>query len=204
MWDSWDRVQEIFLAAADLPRAEQPRYLDSACRGDAELRAEVESLLNADRTGASTVASAIRSEANSILESGSVAGLRLGAYRVLREIGRGGMGTVYLAERDDDQFKKQVAIKLVTRGMDTAGLLGRFRRERDILARLDHPFIARLLDGGSTDDGRPYLVMEYVEGTPINAYCVQQGLGTRPRIELFLKVCAAVQSAHRNLVVHRD
>src|SRR5215831_10625657 len=114
------------------------------------------------------------------------------------------MGTVYLAERDDEHFEKQVAIKVVTHGMNTEQLLRRFRRERQILARLDHPFIARLLDGGSTEDGRPFLVMEYVQGTAITSYCDEHHLGTRRRIELFLKVCAAVQSAHQNLVVHRD
>src|SRR5258705_11482665 len=99
------------------------------------------------------------------------------------------MGTVLLADRDDDQFHKQVAIKVVTRGMDTALLLNRFRHERQILARLDHPYIARLLDGGSTADGQPYLVMEYVEGVPIAAFCSNRGLGSRERIELFRKVC---------------
>ena len=111
---------------------------------------------------------------------------------------------MYLAERDDDEFRKLVAIKLVTKGMDTAELLRRFRRERQILARRDHPYIARLLDGGSTLDGRPFLAMEYVQGTPITTYCDAGHLATRQRIELFLKVCAAVQSAHQNLVVHRD
>ena len=114
------------------------------------------------------------------------------------------MGTVCLAERDDAEFNKQVAIKLVTRGMDTAALLRRFRQERQILARLEHPYIAHLLDGGSTGDGPPYLVMEYVDGTAITAYCAARQLGTRERVELFRKVCAAVQSAHQNLVVHRD
>ncbi len=114
------------------------------------------------------------------------------------------MGTVYLAERDDGQFHQQVAIKLVTRGMDTAELLRRFRNERQILARLDHPNIARLLDGGSTADGRPFLVMEYVQGKTITAYCADCGMTARRRIELFRKVCAAVESAHQNLVVHRD
>ncbi len=191
----------------DLDAAGRDAYVAQACGDDSELRAEVESLLAFDNgAGGETLAGVVRGAATDFeAECLSVPpGARLGAYRILREIGRGGMGTVYLAERDDDQFRKRVAIKLVTRGMDTQALLGRFRRERDILARLDHPYIARLLDGGTNAEGRPYLVMEYVEGTPINAYCVEHGLGTRDRIVLFLKVCSAVQSAHRNLVVHRD
>jgi len=139
-----------------------------------------------------------------LFESEDVTGTRLSAWRVLQEIGRGGMGAVYLATRDDDQFQKRVAIKVVKRGMDTGELLSRFRRERQILANLDHPYIARLIDGGSTPEGRPFLVMEYVEGRPIDVYCREVGLDVEPRCQLFLKVCEAVSYAHRNLVIHRD
>jgi non-specific serine/threonine protein kinase/serine/threonine-protein kinase len=131
-------------------------------------------------------------------------GGRVGPYRLLREIGRGGMGTVYLAARDDGEFKHQVAIKLVKRGMDTDRILARFRHERQILAGLDHPNIARLLDGGHTDDGRPYFVMEYVDGESVREYCERRGLTVTDRIALFRTVCAAVQHAHQNLIVHRD
>lgn len=132
------------------------------------------------------------------------AGERLGAYRILHAIGRGGMGAVYLAVRDDDQYRKQVALKLVKPGMDTVDVLRRFRHERQILAGLEHPYIARLLDGGSTADGRPFLVMELVQGQPIGEYCRQLNLNIEARCRLFLKVCEAVSYAHRKLVVHRD
>ena len=202
--DNWDRVQEIFLAAADLPAAEQSGFLDTACLGDAGLREEVESLLRADSAGEAPLVAAIEAEAGSLLDEEPIVGLRLGAYRVIRQIGRGGMGAVYLAERDDDQYRKQVAIKVVKRGMDTAELLGRFRHERQILASLEHPYIARLLDGGATPDGRPFFVMEYVEGQPIDAYCRDRHLDVEARLRLFLRVCEAVSFAHHNLVVHRD
>src|SRR5690606_8890662 len=131
-------------------------------------------------------------------------GGRVGAYRLVEEIGRGGMGTVYLAERDDAEFEKRVALKLVKRGMDTDDILLRFRYERQILASLEHPSIARLYDGGAAPDGRPYLVMEYIEGEPITRYAERHQLGIEERLRLFVGVCGAVAFAHRNLVVHRD
>jgi serine/threonine protein kinase/Tfp pilus assembly protein PilF len=131
-------------------------------------------------------------------------GERVGAYVIVRELGRGGMGTVFLAERADGQFEKQVAIKILNRGADTAEILHRFRAERQILARLDHPNIARLLDAGTTDDGLPYFIMDYIVGAPVTRFAVAQKLSTRQRLELFLKICDAVEFAHRNLVVHRD
>src|SRR5213076_412572 len=131
-------------------------------------------------------------------------GERVGAYVIARELGHGGMGTVFLAERADGQFEKQVAIKILNRGADTAEILRRFRAERQILARLDHPNIARLLDAGTTDDGLPYFIMDYIVGAPVTRFAVAQEMSTRQRLELFLKICAAVEFAHRNLVVHRD
>jgi serine/threonine protein kinase len=128
----------------------------------------------------------------------------IGPYKIIRRIGQGGMGAVYLAARDDDQFKKQVAIKLIRRGMDTDFVLRRFRNERQILASLDHPNIARLLDGGTTEDGRPYFVMEYIEGKPITDYSDENRLATIERLKLFREVCSAVHYAHQNLVIHRD
>jgi serine/threonine protein kinase len=128
----------------------------------------------------------------------------IGPYRILRKLGEGGMGAVYLAERDDAQYKKQVAVKLVKRGMASSLIVRRFRNERQILAALDHPNIGRLLDGGSTEDGLPYFVMEYIEGKPINEYADAQNLSTAARLKLFRKVCAAVHYAHQKLVVHRD
>ena len=133
-----------------------------------------------------------------------LAGRRIGAYRIVRELGRGGMAAVYLAERADEQFRKQVAIKLVKPGMDGDAILDRFRRERQILAGLDHPHIATLLDAGTTDDGLSYFIMEYVEGQSIESYCNTHRLSTRERLNLFSLVCAAVQHAHDHHVVHRD
>lgn len=129
---------------------------------------------------------------------------RIGPYRLIRELGRGGMGAVYLAARADDQYEKHVAIKLVRGGPDSAEIVARFRRERQILASLDHPNIARMLDGGTTEDGFPYFVMEYIQGQPLDEYCDSRTLPVAERLRLFVSVCAAVQYAHRNLVVHRD
>jgi eukaryotic-like serine/threonine-protein kinase len=204
MSEGWERIQSVFLEAAELPPDARVRFLDTACAGDPELRREVESLLAHDGADTRRIEEALEDTAQSLFESENVTGTRLGAWRVLQEIGRGGMGAVYLAIRDDDQFQKRVAIKLVKRGMDTAELLRRFRRERQILANLDHTYIARLIDGGSTSEGRPFLVMEYVEGLPIDVYCRELGLDVEPRCRLFLKVCEAVSYAHRNLVIHRD
>ncbi|HKP12446.1 MAG TPA: protein kinase, partial [Blastocatellia bacterium] len=131
-------------------------------------------------------------------------GERIGAYLVVGELGRGGMGAVYLAERADSEFRRRVAVKVVKRGMDTDSILRRFRNERQILAALDHPNIARLLDGGTTDDGRPYFVMEYIDGEPITQYCDARQLGIAERLRLFQQVCAALSYAHDNLVIHRD
>jgi eukaryotic-like serine/threonine-protein kinase len=200
----WEQIESIFLTAADLPPTEQQAFLDQACRGDDPLRREVESLLASDRKGGEKITRAVEHEAESLFGLSSIVGSRLGPWRVVREIGRGGMGAVYLATRDDDQFRKLVAIKLVKRGMDTSEVLRRFQHERQILAGLDHIYIARLIDAGTAPDGRPFFVMEYVEGQPIDKYCVDHALGIPARCRLFLKVCEAVSHAHRNLVVHRD
>ena len=151
------------------------------------------------------MAAAIESEAGALLDDrASLVGTRMGPYRVLKEIGRGGMGSVYLGERDDEHYHKRVAIKVVKRGMDSTEVLARFRHERQILAGLEHPYIARLIDGGTTPDGRPFFVMEYVEGQPIDVYCREHSLNVEQRLRLFLRVCEAVAYAHRALVVHRD
>ena len=167
----WDRVQSLFLSAADLPPDEQARFFDSACGGDRGLRAEVESLLASDRRSGERISLAVESEAALLFDAEALVGDRLGPYRVVKEIGRGGMGSVYLATRDDDQYRKRVAIKVVKRGMDTAEVLERFRHERQILANLDHPYIARLLDAGTTSGGQPFLVMDYVEGQALDVFC---------------------------------
>ena len=202
--DRWKQAEDLFLQAVDLPPAERARFLDSACATDHALRDEVASLIEADARNGEAITAAIEGEAQALFTPQVAAGTRIGAYRVISEIGRGGMGTVFLAVRADDQFQKQVAIKVIRPGMDTEDLLSRFRHERQILANLDHPYISRLLDGGSTPDGRPFLVMEYVQGEPLDIHCEKSGLDLRERCRLFLKVCEAVSCAHRNLVVHRD
>lgn len=202
--DDWKRTQEVFLASADLPVAARRSFLDRACSGDPELRREVESLLAADRDGGESIATAVARAAQELLGGDPLIGARLGHWRIEREIGRGGMGAVYLATRDDGDYRQQAAIKLIKEGMDTAQVLDRFRHERQILANLNHPYIARLIDGGSTELGRPYLVMEYVEGQPIDSWLERRNAGLEERCRLFLLVCEAVSHAHRNLVVHRD
>jgi len=199
----WDRVEGLFLSAADLPPREQEQFLEHACSGDTELRQEVESLLRSDLKSGAGISAAVEREAALLIDS-PFPGERLGAYRVLREIGRGGMGAVYLAARDDDQYRKHVAIKVVKRGMDTDAVLTRFRYERQILADLDHPYIAHVLDGGTTKDGRPFFVMEYVQGQTVTEYSRQAALDINARCRLFLRICEAVSYAHRNLVIHRD
>ena len=206
--DQWDRVQHIFLAVADLAPAERTVRLEELCRGDAALLAEVESLLRAesgDGTAlAPTLRAAIQTEAESLLAGQRIEGSRLGAYRVIREIGRGGMGSVYLASRADQEYESDVAIKVVRPGFDTDFILRRFRRERQILARLHHPNIARLFDGGTTENQLPYLVMEYINGSHITNYAAEHRLSVKDRLRLFLPVCSAVEYAHRAFIVHRD
>jgi tetratricopeptide (TPR) repeat protein len=199
-----DRVDKLFLSAADLAPEERASFLESACGEDQELRAEVESLLAGDERSVEQICAAVGSEAALLFDAQAVVGGRLGAYRVVKEIGRGGMGVVYLGARDDEQYQKRVAIKVVKRGMDTAEVLSRFGHERQILANLDHPYIARLLDAGTTPDGRPFFAMDYVEGLPVDVFCRQHGFDIKARCRLFLKICDAVSYAHRNLVVHRD
>jgi non-specific serine/threonine protein kinase/serine/threonine-protein kinase len=201
------RVESLFHAAADLPESEREPFLERECAGDSELLELVRSLLIADQAIyplSSPVKSGIVSSLTAVDSTPLEPGARLGAYRVIRELGRGGMGTVFLAGRADGQYERLVAIKVISAGGGDPTLAERFQRERQILARLDHPAIARLIDGGVTSDQRPYLVMEYVDGEPITVFCERRQLNVRQRLELFLLVCAAVRAAHRNLIVHRD
>ena len=182
------------------------RFLDSACAEDTELRAEIDVLL-AHRvdTGSDEMEQCVADASLLRLDAeGAQAGSRIGPYRILREIGRGGMGAVYLAERDDEHYRQQVAIKLIKPGLGGEPIQRRFRNEMQILAELNHANIARLFDGGETADGLPYLVMEFVEGSPINQYCEDKQLSIEQRLKLFCTVCAAVQYAHQHLVIHRD
>ncbi len=202
--ERWQRIEGLFLAALERNPDRRAEFLGESCGADNELRAEVESLLAHDGNG--VIEETVRSAVATFDPDGVTwhEGRRIGAYRLIREIGRGGMGAVYLAARADDHFEKHVAIKFVKRGMSTDSILQRFRDERQILANLEHPNIARLLDGGSTEEGAPYLVMEYIAGTPIVDYCIKRRLSVSNRLKLFRSVCLAVHYAHQNLVVHRD
>ncbi len=192
--ERWQRIDALLEAAMERPPEDRRSFLDAACGDDGELRREVEELLAADRRAVDFL------ETPAAVEVGAT----LGPYRLERAIGAGGMGTVYQAVRDDGVYRRRVAIKLLNPGPASAGLARRFRGERQILASLDHPYVARLFDGGTAADGRPYLVMEYVDGEPIDDYCDRHALSVRRRLELFRKVCSAVHYAHQNLVVHRD
>jgi len=203
--DRWTQIESLFLSAAGLPPDQREAFLESHCQSDEQLREEVLSLLRYDSSsGESTVVEAFHAGAASVCGEGDAAGRMLGPYRIEREIGRGGMAVVYLAVRADGEFQKRVAIKLIKRGMDTATVIERLRRERRILAALEHPSIARLLDGGTTPDGLPWIAMEYIEGLPITRFCGEHQLSIEERCRLIGKVCDAVAYAHRNLVVHRD
>ncbi len=205
--ERWQQVRQILDRAIAAPDADRPALLDSLCSGDAELRAEVESLLQSHERAGSVFLKTPAVDLNLPLNlpaNPNRAGRRIGVYRLLEQIGQGGMGEVYRAERADGQYDKQVAIKFVRAGLDTTSILERFRHERQVLASLDHPNIARLLDGGTTDEGIPYLVMELIEGTPIDEYCDAQKLPVTERLKLFVQVCSAVQYAHQHLVIHRD
>lgn len=202
--ERWRQIERVFTAAATLPPAERAAYLDQTCPDDPELRREVESLLTYDEPADADLSKVLESAAASFVDGSSFLGRRFGPYTATEVLGAGGMGAVYLGIRADDQFRKQVAIKVVKRGMDTDAVLERFRRERQILANLDHPYIARLLDGGATEDGLPYFVMEYIQGKPVDQYCAAADLSVEQRCDILRKVCEAVSYAHRNLVIHRD
>lgn len=212
----WQQIKQLLTEALELEPQRRAAWLDQACAGDDELRREVESLL-AEQLGAAEFIEApafagvaLTTNAPTMPPLDDRASFdpfapeqRIGPYRIVRELARGGMGAVYLAQRAD-AYRQQVALKLIRRGLDTDFVLRRFQQERQILAGLDHPNIARLLDGGTTPDGAPYLVMEYIEGQPIDQYCDAHKLTTVERLKLFRQVCAAVHYAHQRLVIHRD
>ena len=209
--EHWQRIDRLFDEALDLPPDERTAFLERACDGDAALREEIEALLTACENATGFLDQPPISLAETALspffempEDDLAPGQTLGPYRIVEPIGRGGMGAVYLAERDDGHFHKRVALKVVKRGMDTGEIVGRFRYERQILARLEHEGVARLLDGGITPDGRPYFVMECVDGEPLDEYCDRLRLSVPERLALFMDVLEAVRYAHHNLVVHRD
>ncbi len=220
--DKWKKIDEIFQKAVDCPAAQRASFVRQLCGDDVELQAEVELLISNSVTGNSFLEAPVwsddifsqvtlRDKIASFFDEDDVhcqkddwhVGQTIGPYHLDEEIGRGGMGVVYLASREQD-FRQKVALKIVKRGMDTDFVLRRFRQERRVLAALDHPHIARLLDGGTTADGRPYLVMEYIEGLPIDRFCDEQKLTIAERLRLFQSVCSAVAFSHQRLVIHRD
>ena len=203
--ERWQKVKSILAEALEQESVQdRTTLIGRSCGDDPELLQEIESLM-----AQANVVDSLEECADSVTEALtsedlSDIGRRVGAYVITREIGHGGMGTVYLAARADGYFEKEVAIKVLNRGAATEELIRRFRAERQLLARLDHPNIARLIDAGTLDDGCPYFVMEYAEGTPITRYLEKKGSDVTERLNLFLKICAAVEAAHRNSIVHRD
>lgn len=205
--ERWRKIEAVFEQALELPWDQRPSFLQSMCDGDEELRREVQSLLDSHAGAGSFIDQPSLFVVSDEIERDKAtvaSGQLIGSYRVVRELGRGGMGAVYLAERADEQYQKRVAIKLIKRGMDTDAVLRRFRNERQILASFDHANIARLFDAGTTVAGLPYFVMEYVEGVSIDKYCDAHALSVPNRLKLFCEVCAAVAYAHRCGVIHRD
>ena len=196
--EEWNKVKDLFAAALEHAAEQRSVFLKQACGENKAVLEEVESLLSAHAAPGGLLASIEQPIFDSLI------GQRLGPYQIIREIGRGGMATVYLASRADDEFRKRVAIKLLAHGLIAEELVLRFRNERQTLAALEHPNIVRLLDGGTADDGLPYLVMDYVEGLPIDEYCDSRKLSTSELLMLFRTICGAVHYAHQNLIVHRD
>lgn len=205
-------IKKLFVEALELEPQKLESFLLEMCAEDIQLREEVESLLKAyyrsenfmQKSAFASSASKIANQALHKESDLSLVGERLGAYLLLKEIGRGGMATVYLAVRNDGEFERQVAVKIIKRGMDTEEILRRFRQERQILADFNHPNIARLFDGGMTLDGRPFFVLEYVEGEPLNKYADSRQLTIKERLKLFRAVCEAVEYAHERHILHRD
>ena len=206
--ERWSRVEDLFDRAVQMEAAAREEYLETACSDDVELRDYIRELVAASVSSDATVATAICETASAAFADESAAtemrGEMIGPYRVERLLGSGGMGMVYLAERADQQFDQQVAIKLGRHRLVDPETVLRLRNERQILANLDHPNIARLFDGGTTDEGVPYLVMEYIDGIRIDTYCDLHRLSVVERLELFQTICSAVHYAHQNLVIHRD
>jgi len=201
--ERWKRVEGLFHQALEREGPARSLFLDQACDRDTELRQEVDRWLAADLEASARLDAAVGGAVRS-LHTAISPGARLGSYEILALHGEGGMGSVYRARRSDAVFEKEVAIKVVKRGLDSGGILRRFQRERLILARLENQCIARVVDGGRTGDGLPYLVMEYVEGRNLLEYAAEQRLDVRARLRLFLQVCEGVEYAHQNRIVHRD
>ena len=217
--EDWKKAEGLFHAAIELASSERKAFLDANDGGDAALRLQVENLLASDTSAGDFIESPVWTDSgvfntrDKLAISDNIADRRfpdkyiggtIGQYRIVKELGFGGMGSVYLAERSDGEFEQRVAIKLIKRGMDSDFVIRRFRHERQILASLEHPFIGRLLDGGTTADGEPYFVMEYITGETLFDHCDHSRLGIRERLALFRKICAAVDYAHERMIIHRD
>ncbi|MGI8786192.1 MAG: protein kinase domain-containing protein [Pyrinomonadaceae bacterium] len=202
--NGWQNVKEIFTAALEKDASHHAFFLDEACAGDSNLREEIESLLAAHREVEDFIEEPAFKVGEVFTNDSNQKEKYFGKYKIIREIGAGGMGVVFLAERIDGEFEHKVAIKIIRQAIAESELVNRFKRERQILASLNHPNIAKLIDGGISEDRLPFLAMEYVEGESITKFVERKNLNVEERLKLFLKVCAAVAYAHRNLVVHRD
>ncbi|MEM7084180.1 MAG: serine/threonine-protein kinase [Pseudomonadota bacterium] len=202
--ERWARIQSVFDAAMDLSPGERTAYVATECEGDDALRNQIEALMLAANTDEDVVGDLLQSAAFSLFDDSSRLGTTIGPFKLIRAIGEGGMGVVFLAQRDDHEFVQDVAIKVLHKGIVSEDTQQRFLAERQILADLNHPNIARLLDGGQTEDGLPYIVMEHIDGEPLVDYCNHHNLPLRARLALFQQVCSAVAEAHRSLIVHRD
>ena len=217
--ERWRRIEDLYHEAVELDETHRAEFLSQACKGDEDLRREVESLLAHEERAARFIESPAMEVAARLVGSESlqdassaetlppgetiVAGSVIGPYHLLQLIGEGGMGEVWLAEQKEP-VRRRVALKLIKVGMDTREVVARFQSERQALALMDHPAIAKVFDAGSTPQGRPYFVMEYVAGLPITDYCDKHKLTARQRLELFIQVCEGVQHAHQKAIIHRD
>jgi serine/threonine protein kinase len=204
---SQDRLQQLFDQALEQETDKLEAFLARECGHDQELLRTLRELLAADRAAqveSIWQAKALNVEAFQPPDFQNYCAKRIGPYRIVELIGSGGMGAVYRAVRDDSEYQQSVAIKLVKPGMDTESIIRRFRNERQILANLEHPSIARLLDGGTAPEGLPYLVMEFMNGKLLNDYCLESQLTINQRLRLFCAICSAVNYAHQHLVIHRD
>ena len=214
--ERWQQVERVYHAAMEKPEPDRAAFLENVCASDDDLRREVQSLVAygqepnkfIDESALKIVAQALAvgemAKGEPYPDSDRWIGQRISQYRIVRKLASGGMGEVFCAVRADDEYEKQVALKLVSAGRQSSLFLNRFRNERQILATLDHPNITRLLDGGTTSDGTPYFVMELIDGLPIDEYCDLHHLSVNDRLQLFLQVCSAVQYAHQHLIIHRD
>ena len=199
----WQRLQDLFAEATELDAGGRDSLLKQVEADEPDLHAQLKQLLDADEPETFGIQRYIAAAAAGMFEADSLVGNDVDAYRIVEKIGEGGFGVVYRAQQEEP-IQREVALKVIKWGMDTREVIGRFERERQALALMDHPHIARVLDAGATDQGRPYFVMELVEGESITAFCARHKLTTQQRLDLFLRTCEALQHAHQKGIVHRD